>query len=156
MTRLGWEAGGLAAGGDWPLPAASDSLASGEGQIVIPDKNIDHRRVPNLMRYFERHHIAMKEKLRMPESYRPGDLVAWDLGGGILHIGVVSDKQLGRTPWIIHNIGRGTVEEDLLLKFRVIGHYRVNELPQPSVPVSRSQPIRSETIPTTSAARFRR
>lgn len=124
--------------------------------LKAPDKNIDHRRVPNLMRYFERHHIAMKEKLRMPESYRPGDLVAWDLGGGILHIGVVSDKQPGRTPWIIHNIGRGTVEEDLLLKYSVIGHYRVNEVTQPSVPVSRSQPIRSETIPTTSAARFRR
>jgi hypothetical protein len=92
-----------------------------------PDKNIDHRRVPNLMRYFERHHVAMSEKLALPESYRAGDIVAWDLGGGVLHIGIVSDKPSGRTPRIIHNIGRGAQEEDILLKYRVIGHYRLRE-----------------------------
>lgn len=92
-----------------------------------PDKNIDHRRVPNLMRYFERHHLSLKEKLRMPESYRPGDIVTWNLGGGLVHIGIVSDKTTGHTPLVIHNIGRGTQEEDLLSKYRVIGHYRLKE-----------------------------
>lgn len=95
--------------------------------LKAPDKNIDHRRVPNLMRYFERHHIVMHEKLRLPDSYRPGDIVAWNLGGGILHIGIVSDKQTGRIPRIIHNIGRGAEEEDILLKYRIIGHYRLKE-----------------------------
>jgi len=51
--------------------------------------------------------------------------VAWVLGGGVLHIGIISDKFLDGTPLIIHNIGSGTKEEDILLKFRVIGHYRL-------------------------------
>lgn len=91
-----------------------------------PDKNIDHRRVPNLMRFFERHQIAM-EKLRIPETYRAGDIVAWDLGRGVLHMGIVSDRAKGRTPLIIHNIGSGTNEEDILLRYKIIGHYRVEE-----------------------------
>jgi uncharacterized protein YijF (DUF1287 family) len=95
--------------------------------LKTPDKNIDHRRVPNLMRYLERHHITMHEKLRLPDSYRPGDIVAWNLGGGVLHIGIVSDKNSGRVPRIIHNIGRGAEEEDILLQYPVIGHYRFKE-----------------------------
>src|SRR5438093_5955429 len=108
-----------------------------------PDKNIDHRRVPNLMRYFERHQIALGEKLTMRETYRAGDIVAWDLGNGVLHIGIVSDRTTGRTPLIIHNIGSGTKEEDILFKYQVIGHYRVNESTQDG-PANRSQRIRSE------------
>jgi uncharacterized protein YijF (DUF1287 family) len=98
--------------------------------LKVPDKNIDHRRVPNLMRYFERRHIKMEEKLKMRETYRPGDIVAWDLGGGVLHIGIVSDKKAGHTPLIIHNIGDGAKEEDLLLKYGIIGHYRLKEATQ--------------------------
>ncbi|MBC8040376.1 MAG: DUF1287 domain-containing protein, partial [Opitutaceae bacterium] len=90
-----------------------------------PDKNIDHRRVPNLMRYFERQQISMEEKWTAPESYRPGDLVAWRLDSGLLHIGVVSDKKSGKTPLIIHNIGSGAKEENVLFAFTVIGHYRI-------------------------------
>jgi uncharacterized protein len=92
-----------------------------------PDKNIDHRRVPNLMRYFERHHITMDEKLKLGGSYRLGDIVAWNLGGGVLHISIVSDRVSGRNPLIIHNIGGGAKEENVLLKFEVIGHYRLKE-----------------------------
>ena len=108
-----------------------------------PDKNIDHRRVPNLMRYFERHQIVLGEKLTMRETYRPGDIVAWDLGNRVLHIGIVSDKKTGGTPLIIHNIGSGTKEEDILFKYQVIGHYRMNESTQ-NGPANRSQRIRSE------------
>jgi uncharacterized protein len=92
-----------------------------------PDKNIDHRRVPNLMRYFERHQISVPEKLDQLVTYRSGDIVAWDLGSGVLHIGIVSDKTTGRPPLIIHNIGGGTKEENILFQYRVIGHYRVKE-----------------------------
>lgn len=99
-----------------------------------PDKNIDHRRVPNLMRYFERHHIAVRGELNSPESHRPGDIVAWDLGNGVTHIGIVSDQKTGRTPLIIHNIGSGAKEEDVLFQYRVIGHYRVKEKIQQSQP----------------------
>ena len=93
--------------------------------LKAPDKNIDHRRVPNLMRYLERHHIVLHEKLKMPNSYRPGDIVAWNLGGGVLHIGMVSEKKSGSAPWIIHNIGRGAEEQDILFQYQVIGHYRL-------------------------------
>jgi len=124
--------------------------------LKAPDKNIDHRRVANLMRYFERHHIAMYEKLQQTVTYAPGDIVAWDLGGGVLHIGVVSDRRSGRTPLIIHNIGNGAKEDDILLKYRVIGHYRLKKVTQPNGPASGSQPIRSETNRTSSAAGSRR
>src|SRR4029077_18384967 len=72
-----------------------------------PDKNIDHRRVPNLMTYFERHQISLRDKLNIEETYSPSDIVAWDLGKGVLHIGLVSNKRTGRIPLIIHNIGNG-------------------------------------------------
>lgn len=90
-----------------------------------PDKNIDHRRVPNLMRYFERHQLALAEKPSAPESYLPGDIVAWRLDSGLLHIGIVSDKKSGKTPLIIHNIGAGAKEENVLFAYTVIGHYRM-------------------------------
>lgn len=95
-----------------------------------PDKNIDHRRVPNLMRYFERRHITLKQNLNRPETYLPGDLVTWDLGRGVLHIGVVSDRRTGDHPLIIHNIGSGTKEENILLQYKVLGHYRIKWVPQ--------------------------
>lgn len=75
-----------------------------------PDPNIDHRRVPNLMTYFQRRGYARKAT-RRAEDYRPGDLVTWDLGGGVTHIGIVSDRKTpAGAPLILHNIGRGTRE----------------------------------------------
>lgn len=93
--------------------------------LKAPDKNIDHRRVPNLMRYLERHHVAVTNALDRAESYQPGDIVSWSLGGGLTHIGIVSDRRAGRVPLVIHNIGRGAQEEDLLFAYRVTGHYRL-------------------------------
>ena len=123
--------------------------------LKAPDRNIDHRRVPNLMRYFERHHIAMYEKLKLRDAYRPGDIVAWDLGGGVLHIGIVSDRISERTPLIIHNIGSGAKEEDILLKYQVIGHYRLKVGTQKGS-ANATQPIRSEPNRTSPAAESRR
>lgn len=88
-----------------------------------PDRNIDHRRVPNLMRYFQRKGYAVNE-----QRYLPGDIVSWDLNGkGLTHIGIVSDKQdvITRTPLIIHNIGAGTQENNILYQYKIIGHYRI-------------------------------
>lgn len=93
-----------------------------------PDKNIDHRRVPNLMRYFERKHIVLAEKLKAAPTYKPGDIVTWDLGNGVLHVGVVSAKMKGGRPLIIHNIGSGAQEEDILFSYKIIGHYRVEKI----------------------------
>ena len=55
----------------------------------------------------------------------------FNLGNRVLHVGVVSDRATGPTPLIIHNIGSGVKEEDILLKYRVIGHYRIREGAEP-------------------------
>jgi hypothetical protein len=89
-----------------------------------PDKNIDHRRVPNLMTFFSRHG-KVKKISQNPKDYKPGDIVCWNLGGGLTHIGIVANKSSinGKRPMIIHNIGAGQVIEDCLFEFDVIGHY---------------------------------
>jgi uncharacterized protein YijF (DUF1287 family) len=90
-----------------------------------PDSNIDHRRVPNLMTYFRRRGYGLAIT-RKAEDYAPGDIVAWDLGGGVTHIGIVSSQRSPKgVPMAIHNIGRGTQEEDVLFAFQIIGHYRI-------------------------------
>jgi len=93
--------------------------------LTKPDKNIDHRRVPNLMTFFSRKGIE-KEISQDTKDYLPGDIVCWDLGGGITHIGLVSKVKStdGRRYLIIHNIGNGQVAEDCLFSFKIIGHYR--------------------------------
>ena len=90
-----------------------------------PDKNIDHRRVPNLMTLFERIGIV-KAITNKPEDYLPGDIVCWDLGGGVTHIGIVVHLKTddGLRYLIVHNIGAGQVLEDCLFDFKIIGHYR--------------------------------
>lgn len=93
-------------------------------QQAKPDPNIDHRRVPNLMKYFERAGFG-RSPSPDADAYLPGDVVAWDLGGGILHIGVVSDRRADGVPLVIHNIGAGTREEGILFRYRVIGQYRL-------------------------------
>jgi uncharacterized protein YijF (DUF1287 family) len=88
------------------------------------DKNIDHRRVPNLMKYFSRFG-TVKKVTNIPGDYIPGDVVAWNLGGAITHIGIVVDKKSsdGRRNLIAHNIGAGQVLEDCLFTYKIIGHY---------------------------------
>ncbi|HEY1171899.1 MAG TPA: DUF1287 domain-containing protein [Verrucomicrobiae bacterium] len=93
--------------------------------LTKPDKNIDHRRVPNLMTYFKRKGYS-QTITQKPADYLPGDIVTWDLGNGITHIGLVSDRRSSKgIPLIIHNIGSGTQEEDLLFGFTITGHYRL-------------------------------
>ena len=90
-----------------------------------PDPNIDHRRVLNLMTYFRRQGWAQSLE-KKADLYHTGDIVAWDLGGGVTHIGIVSDRHNAKeTPLILHNIGAGTQEEDVLFEFEIIGHYRL-------------------------------
>lgn len=93
-----------------------------------PDANIDHRRVPNLMTYFRRQGWSQAIS-RKAEDYTPGDLVTWDLVPGTLpHIGIVSDrKSPDGTPLILHNIGQGAQEEDILFKYTITGHYRAKK-----------------------------
>ena len=89
-----------------------------------PDPNIDHRRVPNLMKFFERHGTE-KAGSGNAEDYVPGDIVCWNLGGALTHIGILSNSKSpdGSRPMVVHNIGRGQVLEDCLFDYRIIGHY---------------------------------
>ncbi len=88
------------------------------------DKNIDHRRVPNLMKFFSRFG-KVKPISKTPEDYIPGDIVCWNLGGGITHIGIVVDKKSSDSKryMIVHNIGGGQVLADCLFDYKIIGHY---------------------------------
>lgn len=93
--------------------------------LTKPDANIDHRRVPNLMKYFERQG-AKVPITNIGSDYLPGDIITWSLGSGLTHIGVVvnvssRDKKQYK---IVHNIGAGQVLEDCLFDYKIIGHYR--------------------------------
>jgi uncharacterized protein YijF (DUF1287 family) len=89
-----------------------------------PDTNIDHRRVPNLMVFFQRKGEALPITNRA-EDYNPGDLVTYDLGGNVPHIGIVVERRGGSGRYmIVHNIGQGPKMEDVLFNWRITGHYR--------------------------------
>jgi len=89
------------------------------------DKNIDHRRVPNLMTFFSRKGIV-KSITKKPANYVPGDVICWNLGGAITHTGIVVHKKSkdNKRFLIVHNIGAGQVLQDCLFNFKIIGHYR--------------------------------
>lgn len=88
------------------------------------DKNIDHRRVPNLMKYFERYGKVLP-KTKKAADYQPGDIVSWNLGGATTHIGIVVNRKSedGKRYLISHNIGNGQELSDCLFSYKIIGHY---------------------------------
>lgn len=90
-----------------------------------PDRNIDHRRVPNLQTLLAR--VGAELPLTDgPDAYLPGDIVTWMLPGNLPHIGIVSDQRSrDGTPLILHNIGAGAKEEDILFAYPMTGHYRI-------------------------------
>ncbi|MEQ3691262.1 MAG: DUF1287 domain-containing protein [Flavobacterium sp.] len=94
--------------------------------LKTTDKNIDHRRVPNLEVFFER----KGEKLPItdnPNDYKTGEIVSWLLtGDAIPHIGIITHVKSkdGKRPMIVHNIGSGQVLEDCLLNWKIVGHFR--------------------------------
>jgi hypothetical protein len=88
------------------------------------DTNIDHRRVPNLMVFFTRKGENLPIT-NQSEDYAPGDLVTWDLGGNVPHIGIVVDKKSSSGRYlVVHNIGQGPRAEDVLFLWKITGHYR--------------------------------
>jgi uncharacterized protein YijF (DUF1287 family) len=93
--------------------------------LKTTDKNIDHRRVPNLMVFFKRKGKELPLTSKAAD-YLPGDIVCWNLGGNITHIGIVVNKKStdGKRNLVVHNIGAGQVLEDCLFEFKIIGHYR--------------------------------
>lgn len=95
------------------------SLSSG------PDSNIDHRRVPNLMVFFARKGQSLALSGRA-DDYVPGDIVTWDLGGDVPHVGMLVNQKSAQSSryMIVHNIGQGPRMEDVLFNWKITGHYR--------------------------------
>lgn len=93
--------------------------------LTKTDRSIDHRRVPNLMKFFERYGNVLANS-NNGKDYQPGDIVCWNLYGGVTHIGIVIDQKSvdGKRPLIVHNIGVGQVVDDMLFDYKIIGHYR--------------------------------
>lgn len=93
-------------------------------QLKRPDRNIDHRRVLNLATWFGRH----GEKLALTKegsNFRPGDVVTWSIPPQLPHIGIVSERRSAAgVPLIIHNVGQGAREEDVLFAWPMTGHFR--------------------------------
>jgi uncharacterized protein len=91
--------------------------------LTRPDKNIDHRRVPNLQTFFSRAEAAKKTGT-VAADWLPGDIFTSLIDNRLPHTGLVSDRKTGARPWVIHNIGGGTREEDVLFAHPLTGQYR--------------------------------
>ena len=93
--------------------------------LTRPDRNIDHRRVPNLQTFFSRHGSSLTPAATA-SAYQAGDVVSWMLPGNLPHIGIVSDELSvdKQRRMIVHNIGAGPVLEDMLFNYPITGHYR--------------------------------
>ncbi len=89
------------------------------------DTNIDHRRVLNLTTYFDRQGKSLPVTNERAD-YLPGDMVAWELSPGVEHIGILTNlsSEPDRHYLIVHNIGAGARVEDVLLAWKIVGHYR--------------------------------
>jgi uncharacterized protein len=88
------------------------------------DRNIDHRRVPNLQTFLTRKGARLSMSSN-PANWQPGDIFTSLIGGSLPHIGIVSDRRAARgVPMVIHNIGQGTREEDTLFAYPLTGHFR--------------------------------
>lgn len=90
-----------------------------------PDRNIDHRRVANLQRFFERNGETLPPS-RNPSDYAPGDIVVWALANGEKHAGIVVPSPLGgeNENWVVHNMASGVKWENVLFDYSVERHFR--------------------------------
>ncbi len=93
--------------------------------LKTTDKNIDHRRVPNLETFFTR----KGEKLAVSQNsndYKTGEIITWMIGDKLPHIGIITHLKSndGKRPMIVHNVGGGQVLEDCLFSYTIVGHFR--------------------------------
>ena len=90
-----------------------------------PDKNIDHRRIANLQRFFERKGETLSTA-READQYLPGDIVIWSLSNADKHIGIVvpGPGEHMSEPWVVHNIGAGVKWENILFDYKIEAHFR--------------------------------
>lgn len=89
------------------------------------DRNIDFRRVENLMIYFKNTAIALTTDIRDIEQWQGGDIVIFKN-----HIGIVSDKRNSRgIPFVLHNgnpVQRYYEEDILARRDDLVVHYRIS------------------------------
>jgi uncharacterized protein YijF (DUF1287 family) len=96
-----------------------------------PDKNIDHRRVPNQLVFMSRFAEKLTNKTDNPRQWLPGDIVYWKMTEKLDHCGIVSNKRAADgLPYVIHNAA-SCAEEDALDRWQITGHYRFPK-PAPS------------------------
>lgn len=106
------------------LQNLSDCPNQRRWRLAHTDPNIDHRRVPNLMIFFQRKGKTLPIT-NLAQDYSPGDLVTWDLVGNVPHIGILVDQRESSGRYmIVHNIGQGPQMEDVLFNWKITGHYR--------------------------------
>ncbi len=104
----------------WDLQESVREYRKAKGKSI--DTNIDHRRVRNLMEYFDTL-VQGGEMARLSNkgSYLKGNIIIWNLGGGQLHIGICVDNDE-----IIHNICCGQVIEPMYMEDSVIRNYSLD------------------------------
>lgn len=92
---------------------------------LAPDSNIDHRRIPNLQRFFERKGQILTTS-RNPADYKPGDIVIWSLANAEKHIGIVVPGPGNRAgeAWVVHHQNTVVKWEDVLFDFKIDAHFR--------------------------------
>lgn len=112
--------------------------------LTRPDKNIDHRRVPNLQTFFTRHGQVLPIT-QAAKDYQQGHIVTWRLPGNLPHIGIVTDKINPATgnPMIVHNIGNGPELQDMLFHYDITGHYKYKpkNYDKPIEPTAHAEPL---------------
>src|SRR3546814_2667964 len=92
-----------------------------------PDRNIDHRRVPNLATYWRRQGASLPIT-GDPADWRPADLFPQMVGWRMPHPGLVSDrKDTNVVPPVLNNLGAGTREEDAMFDPRLTGHLQTKK-----------------------------
>jgi uncharacterized protein YijF (DUF1287 family)/L,D-peptidoglycan transpeptidase YkuD (ErfK/YbiS/YcfS/YnhG family) len=113
------------AGYDLQLLVSNDRATAPNAYPAIakPDRNIDHRRVRNLLVYFQRHFEALSPL----STLLPGDVIFFDTMGDSRpeHIGVVSN-QVGKSgrPLIINSWTTGYVTSEMDLLPTVLATHR--------------------------------
>jgi uncharacterized protein YijF (DUF1287 family) len=93
--------------------------------LKTTDKNIDHRRVPNLEVFFGRKGKTLSIT-QNANDYKTGEIVTWMINDKLPHIGIITHLKSkdGKRNLIVHNLGGGQVLEDCLFSYTIVGHFK--------------------------------
>ena len=93
--------------------------------LKTTDKNIDHRRVPNLEVFFGRKGKTLPIT-QNANDYKTGEIVTWMINDKLPHIGIITHLKStdGKRNLVVHNVGSGQVLEDYLFNYKIVGHFQ--------------------------------